>query len=560
MNNIKIYGLFLFLFSGLISSCSDEFLESKQYGVLAEDEYFQTPGAAMKIMTNCYSPMLEHFPFAINKGAMGSEITDDAEVGGSDAGDRPQIPDVATGRPITSNALLLETWQNRYTGIGYCNYGLAGLSKEGLILRDEDGNSVPESSRQRYLSEMKFLRAFYYFDLVMAFKNVPLLIKPAVAEDRYSTPKSTIEELRIQILKDLDEGIADPNLPRASAMSLEDELGRVSKDAVYSFKARVTLFFAGLMEQGLMEGNSIAEYEIARDAAAEVVNNGGFALMSDYQDLFRGDYVEGTQSEECVFTVLRKYVGDIGFSGDAFAIMNAGRNEIGGWGGNCPTKDLAAEYETGDPRKLFTIISHLDTFPRVNGTKEIHNYSGYYNEFNLQHSRKAFVPDTYREEGDLMRTKWSPYYIRYADVLLMYAEALFKTGGNTQQVVDLINEVRHRAFVTTSKVDEEAIYRKFQTYLFPIDDDAFNNTYKVQATDDLLKVIKHERRVELGMESLRFFDLLRWGDYVTNMSNFYTKYSQANKGKNVTSSSWPFPIPQVEIDRSGGVLIQNPNY
>jgi hypothetical protein len=559
MKNIKIYVLFLFFFTGIIESCSDEFLESTQYGSLSEDTYFQTPDAAMKMVANCYSPMLADFPFSINKGAMGSEITDDADVGGSDPGDRPQIPNVATGRPLTSNPLLLETWTNRYDGIGKCNYGISGISREDILLRDAEGNAVSEGTKLRYIAEIKFLRAFYYFDLVTAFKNVPLLTQPASIEDKNKIEKSPIEALRLQILKDLEEGIAEPNLPRASAMPPE-ELGRVSKDAVYAFKVRVTLFFAGLIEQGLMEGDANEEYLAARNAAAEVIDNGGFELMNDYQNLFRGDYIEGTQSKECIFTVLRTFIGDIWFGGDAFAIMNAGRNEVGGWGGNCPTRDLAAEFETGDPRKLYTIISHLDTFPRVSGLPEIHDYSGYYNDFNLQQSRKAFVPDKYRDESALERTNWSPYYIRYADVLLMYAEALLKTSGDHQTVADLINQVRYRAFVTTSKIDEEATYRKFHAELFPIDDAMFNNTYKVQASDDLLAALKHERRVELGMESLRFIDLLRWGDYVPVMNSFYDHYGLANKGKYVTATSWPFPIPQVEIDRAGGSLTQTPNY
>ena len=142
----------------------------------------------------------------------------------------------------------------------------------------------------------------------------------------------------------------------------------------------------------------------------------------------------------------------------------------------------------------------------------------------------------------------------------MYAEALLKTGGDNQKIASLINEVRYRAFVTTSKKDEEATYRAFDETLVSIDDDYFQANLAVKSTDDLLKAIKNERRWELGMEGFRFFDLLRWGDYVSVMNAYYAKQPYANKGKLVTSESWPFPIPQTEIDLANGVLVQNDNY
>src|SRR5690606_33505074 len=185
-------------------------------------------------------------------------------------------------------------------------------------------------------------------------------------------------------------------------------------------------------------------------------------LLPDFQDLFRGDYNVGPYSEESIFPVLRSYLPAINFGGDAFAIMNVGRNNVGGYGGNTPTRDLASEFEDEDPRKMFTIISDGDIFLNSTGGEEVHNYRGYYNDFNLQHSRKAFVPQQYRVQGNLLRSNWGPYWIRYSEVLLVYAEALLKTNSSTTDVAKYINEVRRRAFVTTSKIDEPAVFRKFQ--------------------------------------------------------------------------------------------------
>src|SRR5690606_2044552 len=220
----------------------------------------------------------------------------------------------------------------------------------------------------------------------------------------------SIEELRNQLYIDLDEAIAEPNFPRSSELP-DNETGRATKDAAYTLKARAALFFAGLMEQGKMDGDALGEYLIAKDMAGEVVNNGQLQLLPDFQDLFRGDYQVGPFSKECIFGVLRKFDPAFGLAGDPFAIMNVGRNNVGGWGGNTPTRDLAAAFDPADPRKMFTIISHNDIFKTSSGGEEVHNYRGYFNDYNLQQSRKAFVPQAYRQQNDLQRSNWQPYWI-----------------------------------------------------------------------------------------------------------------------------------------------------
>lgn len=145
----------------------------------------------------------------------------------------------------------------------------------------------------------------------------------------------------------------------------------------------------------------------------------------------------------------------------------------------------------------------------------------------------------------------------------MYAECLIETGDDKQKAVDLINQVRHRAFVSSTTTDSYAQYRKFN---IPeenrITEEVFNSKYKVKVSDDLKKAIRHERRVELGCEGLRLYDLLRWGIFVPTMQAFGQtaegKYSGA--GTHVTDKTWPYPIPQNEIDYVGGALTQNDNY
>lgn len=541
---------------GLIASCKRDFLERDPYGVLDETDYFKTDGAGLKLVTGCYQPMQDGWGYTVNKVAIGDESVDNADAGGSDPGDRPQTTEVGRGRPLSSNPLLFETWSNRYRGIGKCNIALDALKREGSNLV-ENGAPLPSEALARYFAEIKFLRAWYYFDLITVFKEVPLLV--AVEDPSTRKGKASIEELRNQLYIDLDEAIAEPNFPRSSELP-DNETGRATKDAAYTLKARAALFFAGLMEQGKMEGDALGEYLIAKEMAGEVVNNGQLHLLPDFQDLFRGDYQVGPFSKECIFGVLRKFDPAFGLAGDPFAIMNVGRNNVGGWGGNTPTRDLAAAYDPADPRKMFTIISHNDIFKTSSGGEEVHNYRGYFNDYNLQQSRKAFVPQAYRQQNDLQRSNWQPYWIRYSEVLLIYAEAIIRTGGNHAEALNYLNEVRHRAYVTTSKVDEPAIYRLFATGLKAIDEATFASRYAIKTSDDILQAIKKERRFELALEGFRLYDLIRWGEYANTMKAFHQKYGFADKGRDASENSWPFPIPQIEIDRSNGVLVQNSNY
>lgn len=545
----------------LFSSCSDSFLDSKQYASIDEEGYYNTPDAALKAVTNCYANMIPwgDWDYYLNRIEIGSNITDDADAGGSDANDRADTKNVATGRPLTSNGELLNTWTRRFTGISRCNSAIEGITKAQSLVA-ANGSAVSAETKSRYISELKFLRAWYYFDLVTTFGSVPLITATPVPTQLPA--KAKIEDLKAQILKDIDESIADPNLPTNATTS---EYGRITKYVANAFKARVCLFFAGMEAQGKMTGDAAADYSLALKSAKEVYDSHAFSLVADYQNLFRGDYFAGSHaaelSQECVFTILRKYVPGYMDIGYCTAVMYAGRGEVGGWGGNCPTRDFAESFDARDPRKLFSVIESGDIFPNVDGKQITHSYKGYDN-IHYQQSRKAFVPDKFRNGYSLgdIRSDWTPYYIRYADVILMYAESLLKTGGDKQKVASLINEVRYRAFVTTSKKDDEASFRAAEKSLVAIDDAYFQANLAVKSSDDLLTAIKHERRWEFGQEGYRFLDLLRWGDYVTVMNAYNTKQPYANKGKLVTDKSWPFPIPQTDIDISNGVLVQHDNY
>jgi hypothetical protein len=537
MERYKFYFAIIMVF--ILSGCSETFLDNPPKGVVSDDVFFGSEDAGIKAVVECYRPMLDNWRYQQMHYDIGNMITDDSNKGGSDIGDRYETLEIGIGKPLASNLRFYELWSHRYEAIEKCNIALENITLETPLIK-EGGSLVSMEEKARYIAEIKFLRGFYYFDLVSVFGGVPIITKTLTPEEKSTLTRASKEEVKEQILNDIQVCIDEPNMPTSASLS-SSEFGRITKDIAYAFKARVHLFFH--------------EYEEAKNAAWQVIKTGYFELQPNYEDLFNS-YEKGYFSKESVFTIPREYRPGYTVS-SVVPQMNTGRNALGGWGGDCPTPDLVSEYEIGDARLIHTVIQHGDEFLRNDGTIEYHDYTGYDNNTGY-HSRKAYVPHQRRPDGGFWKIDWTFYLIRYSDVLLMYAESLLETEGNRQEVADYINMVRRRAFLTTSRIDDWAYNRQIKIPI--VTEEEFETKYKVKASDDLKAAIKHERRVEFGMEGMRFYDLIRWGDYVPIMQRFSTLPYSSGKGSKVDNETWPYPIPQSEIDRTGGSLKQNPGY
>jgi len=543
------YTLKAFLLIGIgviMMSCSSDFLDRPPMGSLDEDTYIGTEDAGFKLLVNCYTPILDNWRYQQMKFEMGDQLADDFSKGGSDPTDRVMVTEVARGNPIASSAMLFDLWDHRFNmGIGRCNVFLNLVTPETVLIHS-GGSLVSTEEKQRWIAEARFLRAFYYYDLAAIFANVPIIDKPLNAVDKGTITKSDYAEVIKFIIADLDAAISEPNLPSAKNLP-SSEFGRITKEAAMAFRARVNMFDKN--------------YEAAKTDLKAVIESGCYDLVESYEDLFNSAQ-KGYTSEESIFVTMFSFDPTYMGSTSVCPIMDLGRNAVGGWGGQCATNDLTKEYEVGDPRKVHTILSSGDIFVKSDGTEEVHDYSGYDNP-TLQHSRKHYVDHSRRVGGNVQRTDWTFYHIRYADVLLMYAECLIETNGDKQEAVDIINKIRYRAFVTTPPTDSFAKSRKFNIpESEQVTQEKFNTQYKVKTTDDLRAAVRHERRVELGAEGLRLYDLLRWGTFVSKMQAFgkTTEGSITGTGTMVTDKTWPYPIPQKEIDNVGGSLTQNDNY
>ncbi len=521
----------------VFASCSKDYLDRPPLGGQNEDNFYSSRNAGFKTVVNCYMGFNNFWNYQAAQVELGNMATDESEKGGSDAGDRPFVADLAYGRALSSNETLSNLWQSCYSAIGNCNTGLDNLPKAALV--DNNGAPVPDAVKNRYIAEIRFLRAYFYFDLVRVFGGVPLLTKTPTLNDRNKLPRASEQDLFKFITDEFSACANAPELPARKDLPAA-ELGRVTKEAAWAMLARVYLFYAA-------GDNSL--YAKARDAAKKVIDANSFSLAANYQNLFLPN---GYLEAENVFAVHYDVNNALGATG-SFVPLYTNPRSVAGYGFDCPTQSLVNEFEPGDPRLLFTVVDQGDVFPKTNGGTDVLDFttgagSGYF-------GRKVFYTDARRGSSwGWPGNPWTFYLIRYADVLLMYAEALNESGGDKQEVAAYINQVRHRAN-QSSRTDAEAVHRVRTIAAASIPD--------VHPGDDLRKALRHERRVELGMEYQRLYDLIRWRTYVSTMHSFASQPYANGRGsafKEPAGGRFLFPIPQTEIDLSGGSITQNPGY
>lgn len=164
-------------------SCSD-FLDSTPKGTMTEDKFFLSPDAGYSTVVKCYDMLGDAIGYEIPRMMLYNIATDDSEKGGSDASDRPSAADLSFGRPLASNADLAALWEGMYKAIARCNLCLENIPNKPLV--DADGYPIAADVKARYIGEVKFLRAFYYFELCKIFGGVPLVERSLTVNDSKS--------------------------------------------------------------------------------------------------------------------------------------------------------------------------------------------------------------------------------------------------------------------------------------------------------------------------------------------------------------------------------------
>ncbi len=497
MKSIKFSIIALALVCGL-ASCNG-WLSEQQPNESKLSDFFISKDAAKQAVVGCYVPMTWNLGSTYcNEWLIGDVASDDAIKGGEYLKDMADAYDICKFQVVSSNALLDNYYNAQFIGISRCNQALESIA--AMPLPDD----MTETDRAQMLGEAKFLRAFYYFRLVRLFGGVPMPLSPVVSSEDWKMPRSTSDEVYAQIISDLED--AQALLPLQSEYS-SDDLGRVSKGAAEALLMKVNLYrknYSEVLKWGKL-----------------ITASGEYSLVPDYFSQF---LIENEWSRESVFEI--NYVTDMysdyggfGFTRGTFTqIMMRPRSAnvggVSGWGYDRPTWDLYAEFEEGDPRRGWTILEQLPSEVE-NETAEIQYANYFYNRKYQMESYPASAEATSKglrfEFPDLSHASraglnWKE--IRYADVLLMYAEAAIESGTELATAKEYINAIRHRASASLPEVE---------------------------ATREALR---HERRVELAMEGHRWFDLCRWGIAKETMNAYRQKFRLDNW--DALASEYPF--------------------
>jgi hypothetical protein len=509
------------------SSCSKSFLDKTPIDQKVEEDFYKTPDDAFQALVSAYS-ILDVSGYG--NIWLSSEITSDDCFGGGGTSDNgPRQWDQFQ----KYNDLNTDAWTKYYQGIYRANVFLQKVA--GV---DFGANTA---LRDRYIGEAYFLRAYYYFDLVRMFENIPLLEQP-IEGANYYIPQANPDSVYALIASDLKQAVAKltpssvtyPNIPVT-------DYGRATKWAAEALLARTFLYYTGYYGKSDLVGAFSKQDVIA--AVKDVAGNSGYGLVSNYASLWRSSSITasvpfaGQNNKEGVFNIEYSSQGLGNWSqqnGNRIQVLIALRGTVPapyykGWGFGPVSPALWSLFEPGDTiRKKASIISVADESLPYTATADQFQYTGYF--------WKKYTPMNQGNAdglgGNFQIDNFDNYtVIRFADVLLMGAELNLSSDLGTAQ--SYYNAVRDRAFAG---------------------DPAHRKTLTPDANG--LNLILNERRVELALEGQRYWDLLRQGIPVAKQAidnptgdNFNVTFPAETRGL--------FAIPQTQIGLANGTLKQN---
>ena len=491
MKNLKTKNiLILFAFIAMFS-CADDFIDVPSQDENSED-FFNSEEQYQEALIAAY----DYLQATAQQFQVGEIASDNTLAGGESATDTPGIQEIDDMIHTPVNPILRNIWTWMYTGVNRTNY----------IMEFQDKIDFP--NKTSVLAQTRFLRAFYYFELVKWFGDVPLVLdKRMKFGDQFEVDRTPKADIYALIESDLIYAAA--NLPYT-----QSETGRITKGA-----AQALLGKAYLYQDKFSEAASVLE---------DVINNGPYQLLPSATAplMWENDYENNIES---VFEIQYSDVdgGSYGcfecLEGNYAVGFNGPRGYVGpvfdfGYSFNVPTQDVVDAFEDGDIRLDYSILDMqkwLSENPTASYDADAgYEQTGYFNRKYIARLGDKNIPDAALTNPNNYRA------IRYADVLLMAAEALNRGSISDDRARGYLNEVRNRA--TLANVI----------------------TSGANLTNDIYK----ERRVELVGEGHRFFDLVRTGKAAGTIPDF-----QAGKHE-------LFPIPIEEIELSGNRWQQNPGY
>ena len=556
----------------VLTSCSDFLDEHVPQGTLS-DEQVKTPDNAEAMVVSAYAIFTTAEDINSSFSMWNFDVrSDDAYKGGSGTSDGDVFHQLEVQQGVlTTNWNINDMWVRLYNSLSRVNSAIALLNETG------DDYAM----KQQRQAEMKFLRAYGHFLLKRLYKNIPFVVNENLTYDEYnelSNRAYSNDEGWQLIIDDLME--AYNTLPQT-----QEDKGRPTKAAAAAFLAKVYLYKA--YHQDDANSNQVTSINQADlEKVIEFTNPSlyaGYGLEEDLHNNFRPEeqYENGKESLWAI-----QYSRN---DGSTYGNLNWSYGLIppnipGATDGGCdfykPSQNLVNAYRTGadglplldtfnqkdydmasdnaDPRLFLTVgmpglpymfnknymMEETSIWSRSNGLYGYH--------VSLKQNVDPALIDNYLIKGSYWASPMNRIVFRYADVLLERAEA-YAQLGQTDQAIALVNQIRTRAAGSTQMIGN------------------YQNTYGVKmyvtnykgsySKDDAIKIVKMERRLELGMECERFFDLVRWGDAATVLNKYYSEeidncgiYREAHFTANKDEY---LPIPFSQISASNGHYTQN---
>jgi len=495
MRNKKyILGLFISLAILLSPGCK-KFLDEELKGQRSDQQSFETADDAEVFLTGVYN-LLTYADADNRLWVFGDVASDDAAKGGI-AGDQADIGLIDDFNVNTDNGNLETVWAIYYEGV----------SRANKLLDNIDGINMDEERKSQIIGETKFLRAYFYYWLTNIFGDIPVHTTTPTPEEMQKAATPILSIQTNVIIPDLID--ASQRLPETFTGA---DLGRATKYAALSLLGKMYLF--------------VEDWSNAREAFEQVVGSQLFEL----ETVYRYNFEFATKDNPEIIFAVQHLSGQSPWLGNRLNQWFAPRAE-NGYGFNVPTQDFVDEYEMTtdsvyDPRLDYTVGREGQTW--FNDTVYFDpewSPTGYMQKKHLQPLSET--PVELKADGQLNYT-----FIRYADVLLMLAEAL-NESGNSGAAVDYVNMVRTRARESYLYDDQLPGFGSIPPGLLP----TVSGGGPVQVRD----AIRHERRVELGFEFHRYFDVIRYGSDYANQAFQDKPNFNYEKDKH-------FPIPQSELD------------
>ncbi|HRG02883.1 MAG: RagB/SusD family nutrient uptake outer membrane protein [Paludibacteraceae bacterium] len=474
MKHFKIFSIITFCLTLLLVGCEKD-LNVLPQDKMSKDDFLAEPLYAVEVVNSAYNQMLSFEMYGFPWIGVTSITSDDADKGSSDgdAGtDKDKLDNLAFDKSLRS---FNDVWKRRYEGIYRCNEGIFYLGQV----------SLEESIKNRYIGELKFLRAMFYFDLVRCFGGVPVVVekldfKQEATVNQVVYSRKTKAETYAQIEKDLIDAAASLPLKYNG-----ENIGRATKGAAQGLLAKVYLYQEKWSDAYAMAGN--------------VVTSKMYDLLPDYASVWRE---VGENGKESLFEIQ----ATLGKGVNGYTDVQSGRGTPDhGWGFNTPTANLANAYEPGDKRKdgtiMFTGQVLWDGFqtPTTGWANPRYNYKAY------QSRSQESWDDNKGETAKNVRL------LKYSDILLVRAEAAHHIN-QLDTALSIVNKIRNRAG------------------LIPLTSVTLDQIYK-------------ERRLEMAMEHDRWFDIVRTGKASASMSAVGKVFIQ---GKH---ELFPIPEEQITLSK-----------